>query len=158
MDGLYGTIVSSAGEDLIEERFIDAVSRNLERGRFLLLLIGDGIQLGTENIASFLQQHAGMHFTLGLVELAIFELPSKIGGFLVQPRILARTKNIDRGVIAIANGKIIAKPPPSERFAQTDDHQRGKVLRRISEKISSPRIAPEGVHWSAGTTWCRPRF
>ena len=42
-DGLYGAIASSTGEDLIEEQFIDAVSRNLERGRFLLIVIGDGI-------------------------------------------------------------------------------------------------------------------
>jgi hypothetical protein len=60
--GLYETVAASPGQqELIEERFIDAVSRNLERGRFLLLVIGDGIQQGTENIAAFLQQHAGMH-------------------------------------------------------------------------------------------------
>src|SRR5262249_16631191 len=65
--GLYETVASVAGrEEMNEERFVDAVSRNLERGRFLLLVIGDGIQVGTENIAAFLQQHAGMHFTFGL--------------------------------------------------------------------------------------------
>jgi hypothetical protein len=110
--GLDEAVASGGGrEEISEERFIDAVSRNLERGRFLLLVIGDGIQLGTENIAAFLQQHAGMHFTLGLVELAIFELPSEMGGYLVQPRILARTTNIDRGIVTIENGKITANPP-----------------------------------------------
>jgi hypothetical protein len=79
--GLYETVASVAGrEEMNEEQFIDAVSRNLERGRFLLLVIGDGIQVGTENIAAFLQQHAGMHFTFGLIELAIFALPAEFGG------------------------------------------------------------------------------
>jgi hypothetical protein len=128
---LYETVASFVGrEELVEERFIDAVSRNLERGRFLLLVIGDGIQQGTENIAAFLQQHAGMHFTLGLVELAIFELPSEMGGYLVQPRILARTKNIDRGIVTIENGKITAKPPP----AQIIGSQEGIKRTTISEE------------------------
>jgi hypothetical protein len=112
---LYETVISAVGqEEISEELFIDAVSRNLERGRFLLLVIGDGIQRGTENIAAFLQQHAGMHFTFGLVELAVFELPGETGGYLVQPRILARTTNIDRGIVSIENGKITAKPPASQ--------------------------------------------
>jgi hypothetical protein len=112
---LYEAVAAFAGcEGVVEERFIDAVSRNLERGRFLLLVIGDGIQQGTEDIAGFLQQHAGMHFTFGLIELAIFELPTEMGGYLVQPRILARTKNIDRGIVSIENGKITAKPPATQ--------------------------------------------
>jgi hypothetical protein len=42
---LYEAVVSAGGrEDVDEERFIDAVSRNLERGRFLLLVVGDGIR------------------------------------------------------------------------------------------------------------------
>jgi hypothetical protein len=109
---LYEAVASAGGrEEMNEAQFIDAVSRNLERGRFLLLVIGDGIQTGTENISMFLQQHAGMHFTFGLVELAIFELPGEMGGYLVQPRVLARTKNIDRGIVTIENGRITAKPP-----------------------------------------------
>ncbi|HVT24164.1 MAG TPA: hypothetical protein VHD95_06010 [Rhizomicrobium sp.] len=112
---LYEIVAESVGkQELVEERFIDAISRNLERGRFLLLVIGDGIQQGTENIAAFLQQHAGMHFTFGLVELAVFELPNDMGGYLVQPRVLARTRNIDRGIVSIENGKITAKPPAAQ--------------------------------------------
>jgi hypothetical protein len=32
----------------------------------------------------------------------------------VQPRVLARTKNIDRGIVSIENGKITAKPPTAQ--------------------------------------------
>ncbi len=120
--GLYQTVSSVSGRaEMSEERFIDAVSRNLERGRFLLLVIGDGIQTGTELIARFLQQHAGMHFTLGLVELAIYALSAESGGgYLVQPRILARTKNIDRAIVRIENGRIVAGAPVEQPSAPKD--------------------------------------
>jgi hypothetical protein len=111
--GLYDSVFAAADteEVLNREHFYDAVCRNLERGRFLLLVIGDGIQEGTENIARFLQQHAGMHFTLSLIDLAIFDLPGAPGSYLVQPRILARTKNIERAIVKIENGKITATLP-----------------------------------------------
>src|SRR5579863_5683077 len=108
--GLYKA-VAAGSEAINEEDFIDAVSRNLEQGRFLLLVIGDGIQEGTASIAAFLQQHAGMHFTLGLVDLAVFELPSEMGGYLVQPRILAQTRMIDRGIVTFENGRVKITPP-----------------------------------------------
>jgi hypothetical protein len=100
---LYQTVCQSAAEIITEELFIDAVSRNLARGRFLLLVIGDGIQEGAEQLAQFLQKNAGMHFTLALIEMAIFALPSEMGdGFLIQPRILAKTKNIE--IVRIETG------------------------------------------------------
>ena len=91
--------------------FHDAVSRNLRRGRFLTLLIarrwdtGEGVESMTE----YLQQHAGLHQSLALVELALFEVPT--GGHLAQPRVLARTTNIDRGIVTFDNeGRITVKP------------------------------------------------
>jgi hypothetical protein len=106
---LYDFVMTAGDAEIDEAQFIDAVSRNLRRGRLLLLIVGDGIQQGAENITAFLQQHAGLHFTLGLIELAVFTLPA--GGYLVQPRILARTTNIDRGIVTIEDGRITVKPP-----------------------------------------------
>lgn len=112
-NGLYATVAAAVGAGGVEEgRFVDAISRNLARGRFLLLVIGDGIQEGTEGITRFLQDHAQLHFTFGLVELAIYELPmGSASGYLVQPRIIARTFNIDRGTYAIDGEKIVFRPP-----------------------------------------------
>lgn len=61
--------------DIDEAEFVDNVSRNLKRGRFLLMIVGDGIRESVENIANFLQEHSGLHFTFSLVELALFHLP-----------------------------------------------------------------------------------
>ena len=83
-----------------EAAFIDAVSRNLRLGRLLLLIAGDGIQEGAEQLTEFLQRHVGLHFTLALVELSLWRMPGA-GQVLVQPRILARTVQIERAVIRI---------------------------------------------------------
>ncbi len=101
-------LVANNGE-IDEASFHDAVSRNLKRGRFLLLIVGDGIREGVEGMAEFLQQHAGFHFTLAFVELALFETPA--GQYIVQPRVLARTTNIDRGIVTLQDGRIVIDPP-----------------------------------------------
>lgn len=94
-------------EDVDESAFIDAIQKNLRIGRMLLLVVGDGIREDTEGLADYLQMHAGFHFTLGLIQLAIFKAPG--GGFVVQPRVLARTLNIERTVVRIANDTIMAE-------------------------------------------------
>jgi hypothetical protein len=95
--------------ELDEQAFVDAVSRNLRLGRVLLLIVGDGIREGVETLSSYLQMHAGFHFALGIVEMPIFALPSQ--GFLVQPRVLARTVNIERGIVRFSEGQIKVEPP-----------------------------------------------
>lgn len=91
-----------------EADFIDAVSKNLRTGKILILIVGDGIREGTESLSSFLQQHAGFHFTFGLIEMAIYEAPER--GLLIQPRILARTLNIERGIVKLVNDSVSVVP------------------------------------------------
>jgi hypothetical protein len=95
-------LVRDAGHDVDEAEFNDALTANLRRGRFLLLIVGDGIREGVEAITEYLQIHAGLHFTLGLVELPIFNLPS--GERVVVPRVLARTQSLLRTVVAVPDG------------------------------------------------------
>lgn len=94
--------------DVDEARFVDGISRNLKRGRFLLLIVGDGIREGVEAMTSFLQNHAGLHFTLSLVELAIFPTPT--AGYLVQPRVLMKTVTIERGIVTVEDKRISLQP------------------------------------------------
>lgn len=85
-----------------EADFHDALSANLARGRCLLLIVGDGIREGVEAIFEHLRQQAALHFSLGLVELPVFELPD--GSRLVLPRVLARTALEIRQVIELPVG------------------------------------------------------
>ncbi len=119
-------IVSGAGE-MDEVDFHDAVSRNLKRGRFLLLIVGDGIREGLETIANFFRDHASLHFNLAIIELALFELPGV--GFIAQPRVLARTTEIGRFIVDLSGSKtpVTSSPPitetPSPRTATITQEQ-----------------------------------
>lgn len=90
-------MVRAADRGVDEKQFHDWLTANLRRGRFLLLIVGDGIREGVEAIAEYLQSHAGLHFSLGLVELPIYLLPD--GSRLVTPRVLARTAVIGRNLV-----------------------------------------------------------
>lgn len=96
------SFVRDAGHEVNEIDFNDNLTINLRRGRFLLLIVGDGIREGVEAIAEYLQAHADLHFSLGLVELPIFVMPD--GGRLVAPRVLVRTTNIIRHIVAVPEG------------------------------------------------------
>lgn len=98
-----------AAEPAVDEvQFNDNLTANLRRGRFLLLLVGDGIRERVEAIAEYLQGHAGLHFSLGLVELAIYNLPD--GARLVAPRVLAHTHVITRTVVETPEGFSVEAP------------------------------------------------
>jgi len=87
-----------------------------------LLIVGDGIREGVETIAEYLQQHLGLNFSLGLVEMPVFHLPS--GGYLVTPRVLARTVLITRQVVALPEGFAVEASSDSR---SVDDRDRSAL-------------------------------
>jgi len=93
-----------------EATFIDNVTRNLRRGRFLLLIVGDGIREQVEAIGEFLQNQAHLNFSFALVETRLYRLP-EAQGVLVVPRVLARTVEIERAVIRLEAGRLVAEAP-----------------------------------------------
>jgi len=144
--------------ELDETSFVDSVSRNLRLGRALLLLVGDGIREGTESLVEHLQVHAGLHFTLAMVELVVHRLPDD-GGLLVQPRIPARTLNIERGIVrldasTVSVGQVgpratgsAARPRATtlseESFYEAIAESDPALARRLQEFLSS--LEPLGV-------------
>ena len=113
-------LVRSVHPDVDEARFVDNVSRHLRRGEFLLLIIGDGIREGVENIVDFVQRHGGLHFNLALVEAALYR--ENNGGFIVQPRILVRTEIVPRFVFETGDTREML-PEESERDDVLSDLQ-----------------------------------
>lgn len=111
-----------------ENRFHDALSRNLRLGRFLLLVVGDGIHEGVEQMADFLQRTPQLQFNLGLVELGLYRQDSaQKWPIYVQPRLLARTREIVRAVVTVniqgGNASVdVATPAPSVK--QTRSRQK----------------------------------
>lgn len=112
--GLYDAV----GDDLDEPTFVDAVSRNLSLGRVLLVVLGDGIREGAEQLTGMLQAHAGFHFSLALVEMPFYRLPDQ--GYVVVPRILARTVTIERGIVTVSgDSRMIRIESPPEVVADS---------------------------------------
>lgn len=111
-------LVRAADPSVDEMAFEEALTANLRRGRFLLLIVGEGIHERVERIAEFLQAHAGLHFTFGLVELPFYEMPD--GGRLVVPRVLAKTELITRTVVAVPNGHMLEEQSLSMGPAEVD--------------------------------------
>ncbi|MEJ2765207.1 DUF4268 domain-containing protein [Photobacterium sp. MCCC 1A19761] len=94
--------------DTDESEFVDGVSRSLRTGQFMLLIVGDGIREGAGAIAQFLDDVGHLQFSLGLIEVGIYETPQE--NVLVQPRILAKTMIINRTVIELASPEIKIQP------------------------------------------------
>ena len=135
---LYRLTRGHAG-DLDETDFADSVSRNLRRGRFLLLLLGDGIRESANQIAEFLGEHAHLNFALALVEMAIFQLPRDHDhSFIVVPRVLAQTVEIEKAIVRVEEGRVVLLPPPTK----TDEI--GPRPKKISEEVFFETLDVDG--------------
>jgi len=88
--------------DFDAQAFIDTITRSLRRGSFLLLVVGNGIREGVETLTAYLQQTPSLHFSLALVELALYRTePGQEWPLLVQPRTVARTSEVVRAVVEV---------------------------------------------------------
>jgi len=81
--------------ELEESTFIDNVQKNLKKGRFLLAIIGDGIRENMEELVEYIHRNGNLNFTLALIEIPIYKNP-QVGDLIITPRILAKTKEIER--------------------------------------------------------------
>ncbi len=97
---LWQLVCDATGDILDEGRFVDAVTRNMRAGRFLLLIVGDGIREEMERLAEFLQGTPQLRFTLALVELQVYRLDEG-GRLLVMPIVVGRTAEITRAVVRV---------------------------------------------------------
>lgn len=138
-------LVRAAGYEVDEIGFNDALTLNLRRGRFLLLIVGDGIRAGVETIAEYLQGHSGLHFTLGLVEMPIYQLAD--GARIVVPRVLAKTQTLVRSVIEVPEGFVLSEGEEEASLdpVETPDRRAGRERRNaIRQRFWKDYLA--GLH------------
>jgi hypothetical protein len=150
--------LAGAHQELDESEFVDAVARNLRLGRGLFFIVGDGIREEAESLTAHLQAHPGLHFALALVELALFRLPGD-GRVLVQPRTIARTVNIERGIIRYDDARIsvasvpVTGPSGTRAKSLSEEEFYGRIadrdprlpdrLRRLLERLEPIGVAAE---------------
>lgn len=97
-DPLIERVLGPGADEDDHAPFIDAVSRSLQRGDFLLLIVGDGIRNGLQQIAGLLQNRATLGFSLALIEMAVYGDANAQGPYYIQPRRLLQTEIITRNV------------------------------------------------------------
>ena len=73
-------LVHSVGAEIGEAAFVDRIARDLRAGRFMLLVVGDGITDGVERIGQYLRRQASLAFDLGLVEMAEYRFEDPLVG------------------------------------------------------------------------------
>ena len=78
-----------------EGKLIDNINKNLENASFLLMVIGDGIRSGVQQLADFLNDNTAMSFQLALAEMEIYKY---CGGLIIIPNLVTKTTVIERFV------------------------------------------------------------
>ena len=158
-------LLEKSGDALDEASFVDAVSRNLEKGRILALAVGDGIRSQAESLANLLTRNAQSQFSFALVELSIFQ--DHLQGYFIVPSVLAKTHmiprhifipvpesgNVNRLTVGGAQDEVLP-PVPRGSITETQFYeimsQRSASLpgdiRRFLEKLEKFGVYPE---WKA---------
>lgn len=102
-------LVADQAEAVTEQEFFDAVSRNLKRGRMLVLAVGDGIRQEAERLAGLIQHQMMAQFTFALVEIRLCEHAAS-GAIIAVPSTLAQTVMIERGVLQVSEDTVAIVP------------------------------------------------
>lgn len=112
-------LVSKSHDDINEAEFVDEITRSLKHGRFLLLILGDGIREGVGAIAEFLENSGNLEFTFGLVELSLYRTPDN--SILMQPRVLTKTFIVRRNIISLKGGIVTLEDESMEGVEQSTE-------------------------------------
>jgi hypothetical protein len=130
-DPLLQIMRKSAQDGAFDEyEFKQNVTRNLRLGRILILIVGDEIRDEASRMVEFIHLAPHLHFTLGLVEIALFRENEKdLDRIFVQPRVMAKTELHIRAVIEV-------KLPD-------DVQMRSEVRREIPGKQTRTSISEE---------------
>ena len=117
-------------ERLDEAAFVDAVNRNLAKGRALILVVGDGIRSETRQLMSLLEDYGNLQFTFALIELAIFSRPDRSDEHLICPRVLAKTEMLRRTVFDTSIKHLVRE---------------GSIISEIEEATPRHSKAPQSI-------------
>lgn len=93
-----------------EGAFVDRINTNLQKASFLLLIVGDGIRTGVQQLADFLNDNASMSFRLALVELEVYQHNEET---IVIPNLLTKTSIVERYIPVY--GEAPQKPAPLQQ-------------------------------------------
>jgi hypothetical protein len=135
-------LVRAASRDVREHEFVDATAVAIREGRFLLLIVGDGIRQDIQSMAELITRNATMAFSFGLVEVALYGLPD--GALLAQPRVVAKTQIIQRSLVVVRDGAALQVAEQEAPQAAPAGDEEGEAANTLGE---SPRQAAYRRWW-----------
>ncbi len=123
-------IASNANSEftLSEIDFVDAVSRNLRIGKFMLLVAGDGIREGAKSLVQFINQAGNLNFSLAMIEIAIFK--NSKNELILFPRTVVKTVEIEKINIEVPEGVAISSSIQEASNDISNDQTSPEVLRK----------------------------
>lgn len=145
---LYEIACRAAPNTLEQSVFVDRVSRNMREGRFLLLIVGDGVREDMANLANYLLMHS-LRYAFGIVQIKLFTLPD--GALLAQPDILAKTQMIERHVTVVSSSNAHIQlteapyPPIPQKVVSERLEKTSLSLEDFFETLA--KTAPNEVFW-----------
>lgn len=128
-----------------EAAFVDRVSRNLREGRFLLLIVGDGIREDMEGLANYLMHHS-LRYAFGIIQIRFFTLPD--GSVLALPDVMAKTQTIERHVTVVTAqgaGVTVSEPSPQAQTVTEKSEKTSLSLDDFFERMG--KTSGESVSW-----------
>jgi hypothetical protein len=142
-------IASRAVPDALEETaFVDRVSRNMREGRFLLLILGDGVREDMANLANYLMHHS-LRYAFGIVQIRLFNLPD--GSVLALPDVMAKTQTIERHVTVVTSADVgirLTENVPAPLVLSETLEKTSLSLDDFFENMA--KVAPDSVAWLKG--------
>ncbi len=144
---LFELVSRAAPDSPSETDFVDRVSRNLREGRFLLLILGDGVRDDMESLANHLMHHS-LRYSFGIVQIRLYTMPD--GAILALPDVMARTQTIERHVTVVTS-------QGTELTVTESGPGAAAIVTETKTSISGDRFyewlgatAPEQVAWIKG--------
>lgn len=132
----------------VEADWVDVVSENLRLGRFLLLIVGDGIRAAAQQLGAVLNGYPDFQFRLGLVELRLY--PTSETEIMILPSCIAKTTEIERAVVRIEESQGIARvvsvETPTLRTKPRGVTKNGDVLDEQAVLDALRRLSNAGEH------------
>lgn len=130
---LFDALVTAGHKDASDQiEFVDVLTKNIRKARFLLMIVGDGIRENVEELLEHTGNMIDMHHNIALCELEIYKIgTSKI----IIPHLTAHTQVVTRGVISIEDGNI--KVNEIEEEKPTAKAQHNKALLTDEEFIKN---------------------
>lgn len=167
-EGLYGLAHAAFPESVPDEsQFIDQVTRDLRNGRFLLLVVGDGIREGLERMLDALHHQSRLHFTFGLVELRLYRMPDS-EDILAVPSVVCHSTEIERAVVTVRHAttddiQVEIHSDPGEKAPRLSEREflesiNNLATRRFAEKVFQWAREKAFIHISANSAAIRVPF